>query len=63
MSLLPCDGNLTALGVLVDGYLDREGLRMHLEGCRSCMSVYRSMAKAMGSLGGLGLAVPRSVEG
>jgi hypothetical protein len=52
MSLLPCDGEFAALGVLAHGYLSFEGLRKHLELCRCCMSVYKAMAKAMGSLGG-----------
>jgi hypothetical protein len=56
MSPLPCRGNLEALGVVVGGYLNLEGLRKHLHECRSCMSVYkvmtRAMAKATGARGG-----------
>lgn len=52
MSLLPCDGDLVALGVVVDGYLDRDGLGKHMSACRPCASVYRAMAKAMGARGG-----------
>jgi hypothetical protein len=52
MSLLPCDGNLAALGVVAGGYWDLEALRAHLDECRPCAAVYRAMAAAMGSRGG-----------
>ena len=52
MSLLPCDGDLVALRVVVDRYWDLDGLRQHMQACRACTSVYRAMAKAMGAQGG-----------
>ena len=51
MSPLPCRGNLEALHVVVDGYLNVDGLREHMQACRVCTSVYRAMAKAMGAQG------------
>jgi len=53
MGPLACRQDLEALGVVVNGCLNLEGLRKHLEECRPCASVYRAMAKAMGSRGGL----------
>jgi hypothetical protein len=52
MSLLPCDGNLEALGVVVGRYWDLEALGAHLDECRPCAAVYGAMAAAMGSRGG-----------
>ena len=54
MSPLPCRCELKAVGVVgADGYLSLAGLRKHLHECRPCASLYRVMAKAMGSRGGL----------
>ena len=53
MSPLPCRGDLAALGVVVNGYLNLDGLRQHLAACRPCSSVYKAMAAAMGSRGGM----------
>lgn len=47
MSWLPCDGNPAALRVVVDGHLNLDGLREHMQACRECMSLHRAMAKAM----------------
>ncbi len=52
MSLLPCDGDLETLRVVVDRYWDLDVLRQHMQACRACTSVYRAMAKAMGAQGG-----------
>jgi hypothetical protein len=38
--------------VVVNGYLDLEGLRKHMLDCRTCAKVYRIMAKAIGAQGG-----------
>ena len=47
MSLLPCDGDLVALGVVSGRFWDVEALGEHMQACRACTSVYRAMAKAM----------------
>lgn len=52
MSLLPCDRNLAALGVVSGRYWDLEALGHHVRACQRCAAVYRAMASAMGSQGG-----------
>lgn len=52
VSLLPCDGDLATLGIVSGGFLNREALGEHLGVCRSCASVYRAMAAAVGARGG-----------
>ena len=53
MSLLPCDLDLVALGVIEDGrYWDLDALREHVRECRRCTSVRRAFAAMTGSQGG-----------
>ena len=51
MSLLPCDGNLVALGVVKGRFWNLGALRKHMLDCQPCASVYRAMAAAMGARG------------
>ena len=52
MGLLPCDGNLGALGVVVGRYWDYAALREHMQACRLCGCMWAAMAAATGSQGG-----------
>jgi hypothetical protein len=52
MSLLPCDRDPVALGVVVSGFWDYEALREHVRGCRLCECVRRALAGATGAQGG-----------
>ena len=54
MSLLPCDSDLVALRLLVDGrYWDLDALRHHVSGCRRCQCIRRALAATTGSQGGM----------
>ena len=52
MSLLPCDGDLVALGVVAGRFWDLAALGEHMQACRPCGLVYTVMATAMGAQGG-----------
>jgi len=53
MSLLPCHGDLGALGLLEDGrYWDLDALREHVRGCRHCTAIRDVFAAVTGAVGG-----------
>ena len=53
MSLLPCDGDLRALGVLdEDGYWDMDALREHVQTCESCECIRDAFASVTYSMAG-----------
>ena len=52
MSLLACDRDPNALGVVVDGYWELEALVEHVKACELCDCLQNAMAAATGSRGG-----------
>jgi hypothetical protein len=52
LSLLPCDGNLEALGVVSGRFWNLEALAEHMSKCPRCDLVYRALASAVGGRGG-----------
>ena len=53
MTLLPCDSDLVALGVLEDGrHWDLGTLREHVRDCRRCTAIRRAFAAMTGAAGG-----------
>lgn len=53
MSLLPCNGDLTGLGLLEEGrFWDLDALREHIQACSECACVWDAMAAAFGAAGG-----------
>jgi hypothetical protein len=52
MSLLPCDLDPLALGIVVDGRWSLEALRDHVQTCRDCTLIRWSFAAITGGAGG-----------
>jgi hypothetical protein len=52
VSILPCNLDPVALGVVVDGYWDYDALGEHVNGCRRCKSVHSALAAMTGSRAG-----------
>jgi NAD-dependent oxidoreductase involved in siderophore biosynthesis len=52
VSILPCNGDPQALGVIVERYWELDALRDHVKACRACASVRRAFAAITGSQGG-----------
>ena len=52
MSLLPCDRDPVALGVVVGRFWNYDTLREHVRGCRLCECVRSALAAAAGAQGG-----------
>lgn len=52
MSILPCDRDPVALGVVVGRYWEPEVLTEHLQDCPCCKSVFRAFTALTGSQGG-----------
>ena len=52
MSLLACDRDPVALGVVVDSYWNLEALFEHVKACELCECVHDALAAMTGSQGG-----------